>query len=138
MATRLRAERRDARPGGLPDRRRGRRYRCAARDIEHARFPHERASGRGLVRRVATTPGPASGAFGGDEVEHEARPAEARGALTLGGARVVELADPALRLHLDRAARELARDVGEAVLPQTPVQVPVDADPGRSAPRGPR
>src|SRR5205823_2916696 len=76
------------------------------------------------------------GRLRGDEVEHEARPAEARRALTLRGPRVVELADPTLGLHLDRTARELARDIREAVLAQTPVQVPVDADPGRAAPGG--
>src|SRR5690348_18355179 len=71
-----------------------------------------------------------------DEIEDQRRPAEARRTLALRGAWVVELADAALRLHRDGAARELVRDVGEAVLPQAPVEVPVRVEPRRSAPGG--
>src|SRR5205085_8734964 len=72
--------------------------------------------------------------FGCDQVQAQARPAEARGAVARRGVRVVELADPADRLHLDGPPRELAGDIGVAVLAQAPVEVPVHVHPRRSAP----
>ena len=56
-------------------------------------------------------------AFGCDQVEHQARPAEVGRPLAGGSARIVELTDAAPGLHRNGARREIPRDVGEPVLP---------------------
>src|SRR5207237_1199774 len=69
-----------------------------------------------------------------DEVEDDRAPSEVACALAFAGPRVEELTHAAPLDHPDRPLGELACDVAPAMRAETPVEVPVDDHPCRSAP----